>query len=177
MVLYFCNILKTVREFFILFLEMHSQHNNASLCKVSTKSQLVKLSLTGICTCTIDLFKCFFEIFSDNLCHNEWKWMDWEAKTAFIAKLYYSGPVWLLVVLIGGKDRQYSTLTVRFPWETCKKTLYSHRFSYMIFNRVFDLSKDIHVSHICHQRRCINPAHLSYEPRPTSLSWYCASTV
>ena len=63
-----------------------------------------------------------------------------------------------------GKDRQYSTLTVRFPWETCKKTLYSHRFSYMIFNRVFDLSKDIHVSHICHQRRCINPAHLSYEP-------------
>ena len=65
-----------------------------------------------------------------------------------------------------GKDRQYSTLTVRFPWETCKKTLYSHMFSYMIFNRsrVFDLSKDIHVSHICHQRRCINPAHLSYEP-------------
>ena len=22
----------------------------------------------------------------------------------------------------GGEDRQYSTLTVRFPWETCKKT-------------------------------------------------------
>ena len=22
---------------------------------------------------------------------------------------------------VGGKDRQYSTLTVRFPWETCKK--------------------------------------------------------
>ena len=50
MVLYFCNILKTVREFFIFFLEMHSQHNNTSLCKVSTKSQLVKLSLR--CTTT-----------------------------------------------------------------------------------------------------------------------------
>jgi len=34
-----------MREFLIFFLEMHSQHNNASLCKVSTKSQLVKLSL------------------------------------------------------------------------------------------------------------------------------------
>lgn len=58
---------------------------------------------------------------------------------------------------LGGGDSLYSTLTVRFLWETCKKTLYSHRFSYMIFNRVFDLSKDIHVSHICHQTRCINP--------------------
>ena len=51
--------------------------------------------LTGICKCTIDLFKCNFEFCSDNLCHNEWKWMDWEVKTVLIAKLYCSGPVWL----------------------------------------------------------------------------------
>jgi hypothetical protein len=50
MVLYFCNILKTVREIIIFVLEMHSQHNNASLCENSTKSQLVKLSLR--CTTT-----------------------------------------------------------------------------------------------------------------------------
>jgi len=45
MVLYFCNILETVREINYFFLEMHSQFNNACLCKMSAKSQLVKVSL------------------------------------------------------------------------------------------------------------------------------------
>jgi hypothetical protein len=70
------------------------------------------------------------------------------------------------------------------PWQSdflgilIKKTLYIHRYSYMIFNRVFDLSNDMHVSHICHQRRCINPAHLSYEPNNVNQDRHvCRSIV
>ena len=65
---------------------------------------------------------------------------------------------------LGGFHKPYSTLTVKFPWEPSKKTLYSHRFSYMLHNNVFDLSKEIQISHRCHNKRCVNPEHLSFEP-------------
>ena len=39
----------------------------------------------------------------------------------------------------------------------------AHRASYMAFNKKIDLNHDI--SHLCHEKLCVNPAHLSHEPR------------
>ena len=69
----------------------------------------------------------------------------------------------LLCKLGGGKFR-YSTVTVTFPWNKQKKTVSSHRFSYMLHIKKFDISSDMHVSHRCHNMRCVNPEHLSFEP-------------
>ena len=65
----------------------------------------------------------------------------------------------------GGGKAVYSTLTVTFPWKKkIKKTVSSHRFAYMLHTKNFDLSSDMQVSHRCHNRRCVNIDHLSYEP-------------
>lgn len=45
-----------------------------------------------------------------------------------------------------------------------KKTISSHRFVYMLYTRNFDLPPDMQVSHRCHNKRCVNPEHLSVEP-------------
>ncbi len=70
-----------------------------------------------------------------------------------------------LLCKLGGGKAVYSTLTVTFPWKKkIKKTVSSHRFAYMLHTKTFDLSSDMQVSHRCHNRRCVNIDHLSYEP-------------
>lgn len=74
------------------------------------------------------------------------------------------GPFNCWLCKLGGEKRPYSVLSVKFPWEGKKKVISAHRFSYMIHNNLFEMSKDVHVSHLCHNSRCVNPDHLSYEP-------------
>ena len=69
-----------------------------------------------------------------------------------------------LLSQMGGQTRLYSVYSVRFPWDRKKRTLYGHRFAYMLHTEKFDLSEEFDVSHLCHQKRCINPEHLSFEP-------------
>ena len=40
-----------------------------------------------------------------------------------------------------------------------------HRFSYMLFFGNFDIPAELDCSHICHNNTCINPSHISLEPR------------
>lgn len=74
------------------------------------------------------------------------------------------GPHSCWICKLGGLNRRYSTMTVRFPNEDSKKTVYSHRLSYMLYNNIFDVSSTVHISHRCHNKRCVNPEHLSGEP-------------
>lgn len=51
----------------------------------------------------------------------------------------------------------------------CGDNMYvtAHRASYIAFHRKFDLEHDI--SHRCHEKLCVNPGHLSHEPRYINL--------
>lgn len=75
------------------------------------------------------------------------------------------GPFCCWISKMGGHKKQYPTMTVKFPWADTKKTVNAHRFSYMLYNDVFELEPNMHVSHLCHQTHCVNPEHLSYEPQ------------
>ena len=43
-----------------------------------------------------------------------------------------------------------------------RMTVNSHRAAYIAFHRVFLLP--FNISHLCHNRMCVNPVHLSHEP-------------
>ena len=74
------------------------------------------------------------------------------------------GPHNCWICKLGGLNKPYSTLTVKFPWVPSKKTMNSHRFAYMIDKKIFELPKELEISHRCHNKRCVNPEHLSCEP-------------
>ena len=58
----------------------------------------------------------------------------------------------------------YGQIRVRLPNENISKQIYVHRLQYMLTSGNFQLNKHIHVSHLCHNTKCIAPEHLSYEP-------------
>ena len=47
------------------------------------------------------------------------------------------------------------------------RMLGAHRASYMAFNQCIDLPHDI--SHVCHRKKCVNPAHLSHEEHHVNI--------
>lgn len=85
-------------------------------------------------------------------------------KQRLLANSELYGPRGCLLCKLGGERSKYSSLTVTFPWNKKKKTVKSHRFSYMLFVQNFDIPTDMHVSHRCHNNRCVNAEHLSLEP-------------
>ena len=67
--------------------------------------------------------------------------------------------------LKSGKTPQYGIIHIKF--DGAWKTVLVHRLQYMLNMHMhyLDLDSDMDVSHRCHNSLCINPAHLSYEPR------------
>ena len=62
----------------------------------------------------------------------------------------------------------YGTMSVTFPGDHKSKSMRVHRLMYMVHNNKFNLQSDLHVSHICHHRRCVNPEHLVLEAAQTN---------
>ena len=91
------------------------------------------------------------------------KWIEAQ-KERLLANSEAQGAKGCILCKLGGGGRRYSTLTVTFPWKRDKKTIYTHRFAFMLFTKNFELPKSMQVSHRCHNRRCINVEHLSLEP-------------
>lgn len=62
----------------------------------------------------------------------------------------------------------YGKIQVTFPatYGGEKVCINAHRASFVAYHHYFDL--DLEVSHRCHQRLCVNPAHLSLEPHSTN---------
>ena len=48
-------------------------------------------------------------------------------------------------------------------------TLTVHRLNYFLCSHEITLDKNIHVSHLCHQRNCLKISHLSYEPAQVNI--------
>ena len=72
---------------------------------------------------------------------------------------------------------KYGRLKVTFP-NGEKKLLLAHRFMYMLHFNVTDLPGSMDVSHLCHNSLCINPLHLSLEPKHVNASRkMCTSTI
>lgn len=74
------------------------------------------------------------------------------------------GALGCLLCKLGGGKAPYSKLTVTYPWNKQKKTMYSHRYAFMLHTNNFELPLNMQVSHICHNKRCVNAEHLSLEP-------------
>lgn len=58
---------------------------------------------------------------------------------------------------------KYGRLKVTWP-NGRKKNYLAHRFMHMLSNDKESIPEGLHVSHLCHESLCINPAHLSLEP-------------
>ncbi len=74
------------------------------------------------------------------------------------------GPHGCQICKLGGFRKKYSTVSVKFPWKAKSETVSSHRFMYMLTHNNFEMKEKEHVSHLCHNNRCVNPEHLSLEP-------------
>ena len=59
----------------------------------------------------------------------------------------------------------YGVIDVRFPGKTRHVPIHTHRARYMIEMKKVKLTpSEFHVSHLCHNRICVNILHLSFEP-------------
>ena len=63
----------------------------------------------------------------------------------------------------GTQRNGYGILEFRFRGKKIKIPV--HRLAYYLHNNCHQLSPDIHVSHLCHDKLCCNVEHLSYEPQ------------
>ncbi len=71
--------------------------------------------------------------------------------------------------LKGPYTNTYGKITGRMPLEKCKKTLYVHRIAYLVKERLVALPEGTEISHLCHNRRCVEPSHLRAEEHITNV--------
>ena len=79
----------------------------------------------------------------------------------------------------GDKASRYGRKRFGFPGRA-RKVNYVHRIAYQLSRCVEELPAHLEVSHLCHQKRCIFPAHLTLEDhlsltseQPVALSLAC----
>ena len=64
-----------------------------------------------------------------------------------------------------GPTDRYGYGIYRLTWGSKRIKLHVHRLSFYLSSQDFSpLDPSIHVSHTCHNKLCIRPTHLSYEP-------------
>jgi len=64
----------------------------------------------------------------------------------------------------------YGQTSARLPLERCKKTQWVHRLSWLVANEAVRLPEGKEVSHLCHNGRCVEPAHLVAEVHEVNSS-------
>ena len=62
-------------------------------------------------------------------------------------------------------SKLYGVINFKHPLKQKWQQIKVQRLSYMIFTENFDLPPELDCSHICHNNHCINPLHISLEPR------------
>ena len=62
-------------------------------------------------------------------------------------------------------SKLYGVINFKHPFKHKWQQMKVHRFCYMLFTGNFDISQYLDCSHICHNNMCINPSHISLEPR------------
>ena len=62
----------------------------------------------------------------------------------------------------------YGRKSIRYPNSGASTREYVHRLSYKLSNHVFELPKNVEVSHLCHTHRCVQPSHLTLESHETN---------
>lgn len=70
-------------------------------------------------------------------------------------------------ILYTGRTKKtgYGMIDVRLPGMNRHIPMHVHRVRYMIHMRTLKLTPtEYHVSHLCHNRNCVNVSHLSFEP-------------
>ena len=89
-------------------------------------------------------------------------------KTKLLSKSCSEGTIGC-IIWKGGVSGKYG-ITRYTPFKSpASKVIRVHRLQFMLHTRNFDLSCDMHVSHLCHYNMCIAPEHLSYEPKAVNL--------
>ena len=81
-----------------------------------------------------------------------------------------------MVAVCGSVDqlRAYDQTSARLPLERCKKTQWVHWLAFIAANRVVRLAEGKEISHICHNGRCLELAHLVAEDHQINSSRrYC----
>lgn len=70
-------------------------------------------------------------------------------------------------VWLGGPHNKarypYGSMTVTLPGENKSKQIRVHRLMYMVHHQQVNLPSSLHVSHLCHNHRCVTPCHLVLE--------------
>jgi len=80
-------------------------------------------------------------------------------------KISLIGDCWEWTGYKKAPDFKYGKISITFMGVNQK--VGAHRASYMGFNETFNLTDDI--SHICHNKVCVNPNHLSHEPHEINM--------
>lgn len=76
--------------------------------------------------------------------------------------------------LWNGQIDKYGYGLVRVPFAGKRLKLNVHRLAfYLSQSASVKLETSLHVSHLCHNKLCISPNHLSYEPPSVNLSRNC----
>lgn len=68
----------------------------------------------------------------------------------------------------GRLGQKYGRLRRRFPCDEKSRQYGVHQLALMIHMNILEFPKThikMHVSHLCHNKLCCNPEHLSYEPQ------------
>ena len=63
-----------------------------------------------------------------------------------------------------GEKVKYGAVKVTFSCGN-RRTMKAHRFACMLFHRQTFLAAHLDASHLCHNSLCVNPEHISLEPR------------
>ena len=100
-------------------------------------------------------------VFSFNVVGGLGAWWDGEVARLLAAAEPHIGGVGCLLWK-GDKASRYGRKRFGFPGRA-RKVNYVHRIAYQLSRCVEELPAHLEVSHLCHQKRCIFPAHLTLE--------------
>ena len=102
-------------------------------------------------------------VFSFNVVGGLGAWCDGELARLLAATEPHIGGVGCLL-WNGDKASRYGRKRFGFPGRA-RKASYVHRIAYQLSRCVVELPTHLEVSHLCHQKRCIFPPHLTLEER------------
>jgi hypothetical protein len=63
----------------------------------------------------------------------------------------------------------YARIKIKPAWEDMRKNVKLHRIAYLLYYKPPVLEESMSLSHLCHQKACINAEHLSQEPLATNI--------